>query len=381
MSSPPAEPAATKKRTDAAKKTAEDDHRRKRRNRTTQSCLNCHTSKRMCDRKRPCGRCTQLGLTGLCVYEVDDPNQRNDVSSETLRLQKRVAELESVIRELKNKPHPKWAQSGGGEGSRTRCKDAPPRIITSASSDRAASVEAECSRQSEVHLQLPVVSTSPSSSRSSPFDMNAPSPSASSGSSTSCPSPAILTPVEDSEYDIGRLLAQCYPGGAGLDGTIDNLFDGLMRTDSMAMGGGEGCVMHAEAVHCGCLGEPTSYNVVLELSLRLRRAAETLAHYSRHQMAPAGCQIHQRIADLDRYTTEVLANANSPLAAFQPYQSHPAYAAPAAHATVSPHALQLNTRPWEYKASAAYPSPPCEDAFMSWEPTRRPTDWPQPPGM
>ena len=55
------------------------DHRRRRRNRTTQSCLNCHTSKRkvrprappplpvphsviQCDRKRPCQRCIQLGL-------------------------------------------------------------------------------------------------------------------------------------------------------------------------------------------------------------------------------------------------------------------------------------------------------------------------------
>jgi hypothetical protein len=59
------------------------DHRKRRRNRTTQSCLNCHTSKRkvgicdfyrcpftsmpidnynQCDRKRPCQRCIQLGL-------------------------------------------------------------------------------------------------------------------------------------------------------------------------------------------------------------------------------------------------------------------------------------------------------------------------------
>ncbi|KAJ3547272.1 hypothetical protein NMY22_g1714 [Coprinellus aureogranulatus] len=76
------------------------DHRKKRRNRTTQSCLNCHTSKRMCDRRRPaCSRCTQLGLTGLCVYEVDDPNQRADAQDETARLITRVAELEGVIRE------------------------------------------------------------------------------------------------------------------------------------------------------------------------------------------------------------------------------------------------------------------------------------------
>jgi len=62
----------------------------RRRNRTTQSCLNCHTSKRMvwmlcdvcgkhefksvsfqCDRKRPaCARCTQLGLVRyfFCLF-------------------------------------------------------------------------------------------------------------------------------------------------------------------------------------------------------------------------------------------------------------------------------------------------------------------------
>ncbi|EPQ54240.1 hypothetical protein GLOTRDRAFT_44070 [Gloeophyllum trabeum ATCC 11539] len=79
--------------------TADTDHRKRRRNRTTQSCLNCHTSKRMCDRKRPCGRCTQLGLTGLCIYEIDDPSQRDD-QDEKSRLQSRVAELERVIREV-----------------------------------------------------------------------------------------------------------------------------------------------------------------------------------------------------------------------------------------------------------------------------------------
>ena len=91
-------------------------YRKRRRNRTTQSCLNCHTSKRkvsspihlskrnlihhnQCDRKRPCQRCIQLGLvsfcslqalpithhrfikTGLCVYEIDDPALRLVVSS------------------------------------------------------------------------------------------------------------------------------------------------------------------------------------------------------------------------------------------------------------------------------------------------------------
>lgn len=93
------------------------DHRKRRRNRTTQSCLNCHTSKRKCDRKRPCQRCIQLGLTGLCVYEIDDPALRDDPSvDENTRLRNRIAELESLVRELRGKPHPRWADSNFRDG-------------------------------------------------------------------------------------------------------------------------------------------------------------------------------------------------------------------------------------------------------------------------
>ncbi|KAI6044924.1 hypothetical protein EDC04DRAFT_2640703 [Pisolithus marmoratus] len=74
--------------------TVDTDHRKRRRNRTTQSCLNCHTSKRKCDRKRPCQRCIQLGLTGLCVYEIDDPALRYVC-----------------------KPHPRWADASAGDPS------------------------------------------------------------------------------------------------------------------------------------------------------------------------------------------------------------------------------------------------------------------------
>ncbi|KLO06269.1 hypothetical protein SCHPADRAFT_694783 [Schizopora paradoxa] len=97
--------------------TIDMDHRKRRRNRTTQSCLNCHTSKRKCDRKRPCQRCIQLGLTGLCVYEVDDPALRDDPDiDETTRLRNRIAELESLVRELRGKPHPRWADPNYYEG-------------------------------------------------------------------------------------------------------------------------------------------------------------------------------------------------------------------------------------------------------------------------
>ncbi|KAH9949782.1 hypothetical protein B0H21DRAFT_777052 [Amylocystis lapponica] len=96
------------------------DHRKRRRNRTTQSCLNCHTSKRKCDRKRPCQRCIQLGLTGLCVYEVDDPASRDDPNiDESTRLRNRIAELESLVRELRGKPHPRWAEPNFCDGDAT----------------------------------------------------------------------------------------------------------------------------------------------------------------------------------------------------------------------------------------------------------------------
>jgi hypothetical protein len=89
------------------------DHRKRRRNRTTQSCLNCHTSKRKCDRKRPCQRCIQLGLTGNCVYEVDDPSLRDNPGIDELtHLKSRIAELECVVRELRGKPNPKWTKPG-----------------------------------------------------------------------------------------------------------------------------------------------------------------------------------------------------------------------------------------------------------------------------
>ncbi|WVR06955.1 hypothetical protein IAU60_003991 [Kwoniella sp. DSM 27419] len=80
------------------------DHRKRKRNRTIRSCVPCHNHKRKCDRKRPCGRCTALGLTGTCVYEIDEQRDLNDPTvAEADRLRRRIAELEQVVRELRQK--------------------------------------------------------------------------------------------------------------------------------------------------------------------------------------------------------------------------------------------------------------------------------------
>jgi hypothetical protein len=46
--------------------------------------------------------------------------------------------------------------------------------------------------------------------------------------------------------------------------------------------------------HCGCLTEGPSYNVVLELSLRLRKAADIL-------LGSGNCCLSQRIIELDAF--------------------------------------------------------------------------------
>ncbi|EPT05041.1 hypothetical protein FOMPIDRAFT_112416 [Fomitopsis schrenkii] len=278
------EPTVRKKRSasDAVKQrtTPEDDHRRKRRNRTTQSCLNCHTSKRMCDRKRPCGRCTQLGLTGLCVYEVDDPSRRQptgDSQDEKCRLQKRVAELESVIRE------------------RTGLED------------------------------------------------------------------SFFSEIWD------RLVP---PGGS---------------CDSARVG-----------EHCGCLNDPATYNAILELSLRLRRAADVLGRSTHHAPGTSNCMINQNILELDRFTSTALGNISAPPDPFgtgshpnratlpasttapttytSAFEPRPMPGSSAAGVTVSPPLLQSQSvKTWDYKPTTPYPSPPWEDPFMSWMPQQRRT--------
>ncbi|KAE9393705.1 hypothetical protein BT96DRAFT_828831, partial [Gymnopus androsaceus JB14] len=74
----------------------------RRRHRAILSCLNCYTSKRMCDRRRPnCARCIEMGLTGRCVYEVDESSQHISNQDRCSKLRKRVAELESEIQEVR----------------------------------------------------------------------------------------------------------------------------------------------------------------------------------------------------------------------------------------------------------------------------------------
>ncbi|KAF9450426.1 hypothetical protein P691DRAFT_798133 [Macrolepiota fuliginosa MF-IS2] len=367
----------------------EGDHRKRRRNRTTQSCLNCHTSKRMCDRKRPaCARCTQLGLTGLCVYEVDDPNQRSDTQDESARLLKRVAELEGVIRELKNKPHPRWVQ--GTNGPTTDLEKWTTRTHPQAASEggqdqansNAPSPPSSLSEKSELSSPrtrapllangyLPTISLNTGNRRSSRTALSSPQ---------STPSPTLITPTDEfarshisvavspdvsQEYDLSSMFLT-YPEFMGCEaGSF-----GTLNKES------EPCFLKPNMGHCGCPHEAPSYNVLLELSLRLRRAADVLSRSASHQLGHR-CSLHQRIAELDVLTTNALGSVSTlpedlPAAMISrsdgtqslgnsvQLHSSQSFAHPC-RTTISPESLQSLRSP-----------PSCEDPFMTWEPPRRP---------
>ncbi|KAJ6534639.1 hypothetical protein DFH09DRAFT_119306 [Mycena vulgaris] len=243
MSSPPLTLSFKKTTTKATPAADGGDHRKRRRNRTTQSCLNCHTTKRMCDRKRPCSRCSQLGITGNCVYEVDDPS-RQGKQDEGTRLINRIAELEGVVRELKNKPHPRWLAE-----------------------------------------QVRPPSGSPES-RPSPPSSGGPSTPNGPGWAFPSSAPGFPFPPQASSR------APSYDSD-----TLDSLFSAYAGlTDHMHIRRGGSC---------GCLNEAACYNVVLELSLRLRKAADVLAKSPSHSMS-SGCALHAQISELDALVKSVV---------------------------------------------------------------------------
>ncbi|KAJ8522000.1 hypothetical protein ONZ45_g1344 [Pleurotus djamor] len=380
-----------KKRSTESNPAPDGDHRKRRRNRTTQSCLNCHTSKRMCDRKRPaCARCTQLGLTGLCVYEVDDPSQRSESQDESSRLLKRVAELEGVIRELKNKPHPRWVQAASVAAneefdrwhSRTTARLGDGlELPSNASSPPSSSSSDGGDSSSSSHAPLSNLYPTPHLSQDHSYY----------SSPGSTPSPSTLTPTEEfsrplisiaghdvpHDFDLNTWFSS-YPGIMGCD---DGSFGPLTKEDQR----GDSSFIKQQGGHCGCLHEPANYNVVLELSLRLRKAADVLARSPSHRMG-SNCVLHHRIAELDTFATNTLGNISTPPEDLPssiptPERPHsetlstnvvPATAVynvcrPGA-ASLSPNSLS-SLRTWDMLPTATEAAP--DDSFMSWEPPRR----------
>ncbi|KAK0460983.1 uncharacterized protein EV420DRAFT_1266806 [Desarmillaria tabescens] len=390
----PAETQPRKKRTVSAdsKPDSEVDHRKRRRNRTTQSCLNCHTSKRMasilsldccCDRKRPaCARCTQLGLTGLCVYEVDDPNQRPDTQDESSRLLKRVAELEGVIRELKNKPHPRWLQPGCQQ-TLPEAESSPQNPVSrdsTASDSSMPSSSAPMKHSDPRALPSPTSPTYPSTSGlcidSSPSSQSS---SCFSASPISTPSP-IATPID--EFSCSPVAIGSTSDGLDLVSMFMSYPDMIPTDDALARPNLDQ-LQKTNNGHCGCLYEAANYRALLELSLRLRKAADVLARSPRHH-AGSSCSLQRRVLELDAHASTSLGDINCPPddtdttvnGCDQPRQSFGThtniYDAMTVQATIPPGAIAPlalhGMRPWDSFVSDMHMA--VDDPMMNWEPRR-----------
>ncbi|KAL5523543.1 hypothetical protein ACEPAG_7716 [Sanghuangporus baumii] len=386
------------------------DHRKRRRNRTTQSCLNCHASKRMCDRKRPaCQRCTTLGLTGLCVYEVDDPSQRNTFTDEKVVLRKRVAELEGVIREMKNKPHPRWAQKPLEDLVQGRqCTDNDPILDfnttdpcigencgNKAVSDYVLSVPANTIQLDRPSIQLTPIASSPealnpSDSPITPQDphflctFNLPTPPSSSSNSSPAHNDRMLPQVVDNDRQdpllnpsvfssVDSLLASaCLVPSGFEDGIYGHMLDHILRADQESTIGTchRNVSCSQDSITCGCVNNAAVYNSLLELSVRLRKVVDSLDKVSDHNARTIGseCQLFKKIRDLDKLTSSTLGNTPCPTDREANGDSYPPpLSAEFMPSTISPNCL-TNIQHWESAVNHPPISGTCSnDSFMSWD--------------
>ncbi|CCL99743.1 uncharacterized protein FIBRA_01765 [Fibroporia radiculosa] len=292
----------------------EVDHRKRRRNRTTQSCLNCHTSKRKCDRKRPCQRCIQLGLTGLCVYEVDDPSLRDDPNvDETTRLRNRIAELESLVRELRGKPHPKWAEPNYCDGdvnekwhSRSAKRTQPPyqktrRDMELGHYDDCVPPHVSHGVKTEQPPELPQQlyrltasfgggGTMPPENRlaSSMYYRQHPQHSGHAGLSTSAEDPSVSYPSSSSSSPMGY-EQQRFVDGSSHGDQYAHVHQSYTQISSH----------RTNTQSCSCSTNPAAANPLIGLTSQLRNTIQHLRQLPEHHHSEQDCLILARIFELD----------------------------------------------------------------------------------
>jgi hypothetical protein len=109
--------------------------------------------------------------------------------------------------------------------------------------------------------------------------------------------------ASQSDETVISLLSYLTNGDIQLDPPLANVFDSTLHDITRDKDSRNTCLLGNQTPlgECGCLTEAANYYAVLELSLRLRRAADVLSRYPRHSEGSA-CLLKQRIADLDVLT-------------------------------------------------------------------------------
>jgi hypothetical protein len=142
-----------------------------------------------------------------------------------------------------------------------------------------------------------------------PFNVDVASCSSSSGLDTPNVASAAMTSIpafsaSPADETVTSLLSYLTNGDVQIDAPLANLFDSTLHDITRDTKDSRNTCLFGHQTplgECGCLTEAANYYAVLELSLRLRRAADILSRYPLHSEGST-CLLKQRIADLDVLT-------------------------------------------------------------------------------
>ena len=213
-----------------------------------------------------------------------NPSSENDTS----QLGDRVAKLETVIKEV---IFPTSVHRVHALSLPSQLKNHPPQPRWIQDENKTASP-----KPFDTSPRLPLTKDM---SPLTPHSTSAPSPQLSSSSSSDVyvdvPShmPHGLT-----EHDPSALFTPSLQQELPKPDVLAHLTD---RLASIKACGSDGLG------HCGCANETSSYIVLLELSLRLRRASEVVGHHFKHFPGSA-CSLNQRITEFDKFISYVEFN-------------------------------------------------------------------------
>lgn len=95
------------------------------------------------------------------------------------------------------------------------------------------------------------------------------------------------------------------------DGVYGHMLDHIMRADEARRAANGLFASDSNSAGrketCGCIENVTAYNVLLELSVRLRKAVESLGRVPDHRLngGDSDCQLYAKICELDNLTSYV----------------------------------------------------------------------------
>lgn len=325
--------------------------RSKKRNRVMQSCVACHSQKRKCDRKRPCTRCTEHGIAGQCVYQLEDPAVREGPEQdELLRLRGRVRELEHTVRVLMQKPLSRRAaaaleaETDAILGTTSTRKRKVEKDKLDGSDDKNKKLKCHTHSNSMDNglpewLPMPSDPSFPSPA-DSPFSPFAPTPSETHfphsyyhhfnnftppGDVPTPPYSTFPTPSSDagSPFKIPDPPARRFSDGASLanmlsQATMAATPESLIASSPASVAGGvtfapiQGAAPPGE---CGCGVNPIGNEVLSELAAQLEAAHGVIASLPDHQVGGACVTVLGIASLIDAIATATRSNTTQAISA------------------------------------------------------------------